>query len=284
VASVMGYIQGTYAPGLQDWPAGLAGAHHLLLSHGRAVPVVRSNVPDGLVGISPDAWPATAASNSVEDIDAARHYDGHRQRWFLDPIFGFGYPQDIIDDYLQAGYIDNDPPSWLITGDLEEIAAPIDFLGLNYYGSHVISTHRTGNALEPGTNPPATHTEMGWEITPWALTGYLEHLDQRYKPAAIFITENGASYSDAPGEEGQVEDHRRISYLASHIEAVEKAIAAGVPVEGYFVWSLFDNLEWTQGFSQRFGLVWVDHRTGERTPKLSFQWYAEVIARGGLPA
>jgi beta-glucosidase len=123
---------------------------------------------------------------------------------------------------------------------------------------------------------------MGWEITPDALTDYLAYLEAEYSPAEIVITENGASYSDGVAADGSVHDQRRIDYLASHIAATADAIDAGVPVRGYFVWSLLDNLEWVAGYSQRFGIVWVDHATGQRVPKDSYHWYQRVIA-GGVP-
>ena len=123
---------------------------------------------------------------------------------------------------------------------------------------------------------------MGWPITPNALTDYLQRVVADYDPPAIVITENGASYSDGPDVTGTIDDKRRIDYLRWHIAALADAIDAGIPATGYFAWSLLDNLEWTSGFSQRFGLVWVDHATGERIPKQSFDWYAGVIGRNGL--
>ena len=126
--------------------------------------------------------------------------------------------------------------------------------------------------------PPPGYTEMGWEITPDALTSFLRRIDDEYRPAAIIITENGASYSDSPDRQGVIADRRRIDYLERHIEAMEAAMRSGVPVTGYFVWSLLDNLEWVAGFSQRFGLVWVDHTNGRRVPKESMRWYQELIA------
>jgi beta-glucosidase len=160
------------------------------------------------------------------------------------------------------------------------MGAPIDFLGVNYYTSLRVAaggeeTEATG--VPPGPNPPARFTEMGWEITPEALTGFLTRVNAVYHPRKIMITENGASYSEGPGFDGVVHDHRRIDYMRLHLVAVREAIDRGVPVGGYFVWTLLDNFEWSFGFSQRFGLVWVDHETGERIPKESYRWYANVI-------
>jgi beta-glucosidase len=167
-------------------------------------------------------------------------------------------------------------------GDMDAMAVPLDFLGLNYYTSievHAGDEDGISAVLAPGPKQPDGYTEMGWEITPGALTEYLIKLHNEYGPKTIVITENGASYSDSPDEDGLIHDVRRIEYLDSHIGATAGAIEAGVPVGGYFVWSLLDNLEWVAGYSQRFGIVWVDYATGQRTPKDSYYWYRQLIAR-----
>jgi beta-glucosidase len=133
-------------------------------------------------------------------------------------------------------------------------------------------------------DPRPGHTDMGWRVDPAGLHRYLRHLHDTYSPASILITENGASYSDGPDEDGVIEDTRRIDYLRAHVEAMAAARAEGVPVDGYFVWSLMDNLEWIEGFSQRFGLVWVDLKTLDRTPKRSFDWYRSLVTAGTLAA
>jgi beta-glucosidase len=173
----------------------------------------------------------------------------------------------------------------LLSGDLDEIAVPIDFLGLNYYTSLEIAAgadEAEDSGTPPGADPPPGYTEMGWPITPGDLTAFLERINTEYRPESIFVTENGASYGDGPGPDGVIRDDRRIDYLRQHIGAVLDAIEAGVPVNGYFVWSLLDNLEWVAGFSQRFGLVWVDHSTQRRIPKESYRWYRDVIAGNAL--
>ena len=281
VAAFVGHRDGVFAPGHTDFSEALTVAHHILLSHGRAVPVIRSNVPDAEVGVVLDCRPSTPASDSPRDVDARRHFDGFRNRWFFDPIFGKGYPQDMIDDYRSRGRFDTTEPPFVRSGDLDEIAAPIDFIGVNYYTALTVAagedeTEDTG--VEPGPNPPDGYTEMGWPIVPAALTGFLERLHHDYGATDIRITENGASYSDGPGPDGRIHDHRRIDYLHEHLDAVADAIDLGVPVTGYFVWSILDNFEWALGYSQRFGLVWVDHETGERIAKDSLIWYSDVIA------
>jgi beta-glucosidase len=165
-------------------------------------------------------------------------------------------------------------------GDMEEIATRIDFLGLNYYTTVTVSTeNEESNEPEAPVGPgaPEGFTEMGWRNNPRGLTDFLERVADSYSPDSILVTENGASYTDGPDVSGRVADSRRIEYLDSHIAATLTAREAGVPVDGYFVWSLLDNVEWTQGFSQRFGLVWVDMDTGERTPKDSYYWYRDRI-------
>ena len=285
VASMLGHREGIFAPGRSSWPEALSAAHHLLLSHGKAARAVKEAVPDAQVGLALDCRPSYPATDAPEDVDANRHFDGFRNRWFFDPVFGKGYPADMLDDYRRRGRFEGDLPSFVHDGDFDVIAAPIDFLGINYYTSLRISagadeSEETG--VPAGPNPPDGYTEMGWPITPDALPEFLARIHSEYSPSAIVITENGASYSDAPDGNGRVRDERRVAYLDQHIEAVGAAREDGVPVTGYFAWSLLDNLEWTSGYSQRFGLVWVDHTTQQRIVKDSGRWYADVITRRGL--
>ena len=283
VAAFVGHLEGVHAPGLTDWTAALSAGHHILVSHGRAARAMRELVPDIRVGIALDCRPSWAASQSEADRDAQRHFDGFRNRWFFDPVFGRGYPQDMVDAFRDRGRFVGDSPPWIHDGDLAEIAAPIDFLGINYYTSVAISagadeTEDTG--VSPGPDPPAGYTEMGWEVTPEALTEFLVRVHAEYGPPSMLVTENGASYSDGPDTSGSIHDDRRIDYLDSHIGAVAAARRRGAPVHGYFAWSLLDNFEWSLGYSQRFGIVWVDHSTGERIPKDSFDWYRTRIGEG----
>ena len=279
VSAFVGHRDGRFAPGRTSFAEALTVAHHLLLSHGRAVPVIRANSPAAAVGIALDCRPATPATD--KDADAQKLFDGFRNRWFFDPVFGKGYPADMVAAYRKAGHFETPRPPFIEAGDMADIAAPIDFLGVNYYTSLAIRegqelTEATG--VPPSAPAPEGYTEMGWPITPAALTSYLGHLSDEYSPPAIIISENGASYSDGPDDQGVVADERRIRYLSRHIDAVGSAIAAGVPVTGYFAWTLLDNLEWSSGFTQRFGLVWVDHDTQQRIPKQSFYWYRDAIA------
>ncbi|MDH3540402.1 MAG: GH1 family beta-glucosidase [Acidimicrobiia bacterium] len=281
VTSFLGHAAGEFAPGRTSFSEALIVAHHLLLSHGRAVPVLRSNSPRASVGISIDCRPATPATNRPEDFAAARHFDGFRNRWFFDPVFGKGYPADMKAAYRSRGHYANPEPPFVKPGDMAEIAAPIDFLGLNYYTSLAIRTggeETEDTGVAPGAPAPEGYTEMGWPITPAALTAFLVRIQEEYAPPAVVISENGASFSDGPDADGVVVDDRRIRYLSRHVAAVEDAMAQGVPVTGYLAWSLLDNLEWTRGFTQRFGLVWVDFATQKRIPKNSYFWYRDFIA------
>jgi len=214
---------------------------------------------------------------------ATAHFDGFRNRWFFDPLFGRGYPQDILEAFVRLGRVDRDL-SFVHPGDLERIAAPIDFLGLNYYTTTRVgagSEETDAPARPPGRSIEPGFTEMGWRIDPAGLRSFLGRIHTEYRPPSIVVTENGASYSDGPDETGVIDDSRRIDYLRLHIEAVTAAVGDGVPVNGYFVWSLLDNVEWTHGFDQRFGLVWVDPENLARIPKASFQWYRESISPHG---
>lgn len=268
VYSTLGHIEGIFAPGIRDWQSGLAAAHHILVSHGKGVPVLKG--AGASVGIAIDCRPSRPATPA--DEAANRHFDGFRNRWYFDPVFGKGYPADMEATYRGRGRWDG---SLVQNGDMQTIATPIDFLGINYYTSIEVregSEESESGPVPPGPNPPPGYTEMGWAITPAALTEFLGRVATEYAPPSIVITENGASYSDG------IDDQRRIDYLNKHLAAVSEARDSGVPVDGYFVWSLLDNLEWVSGFSQRFGLVDVNHATQARTPKLSYHWYRNLIA------
>jgi beta-glucosidase len=275
VSTFLGHLEGIFAPGLTDWKTALTAGHNMLVSHGRATRAIRQILPDAQVGITLDCRPSHPTDDS--SIEANRHFDGFRNRWFFDPVFGRGYPQDMVDSYTSLGRLDDD---LVWEGDMDEIAAPIDFLGINYYTTLPIGPDQAENEYTEGPagpHPPEGFTEMGWRIDPDGLRDFLNRVSEDYGPASILITENGASYSDGPGDDGQIHDSRRIDYLDSHIAAT---LSTDAPVDGYFVWSFLDNLEWLEGFSQRFGLVWVDETTCERTPKDSYFWYRDRIARG----
>ncbi len=284
VVAWMGYSTGVHAPGLKDYRLGVRAAHQLLLSHGLAVPVIRRNSPGAEVGITININWVVAASSSRADRNAARSSDGEWFRWFADPLFGRGYPSDKIDDYTRMRALPGGM-DFIQPGDMDIIATPTDFIGLNYYSRQI---HRAGDpdnesqTLFPNPRTPEHWTEMGWENYPDGLTGVLGRVYFNYQPAKVYITENGASYSTPPDEKGNVPDEPRTTYLKSHLAAVHRAIQAGVPLAGYFLWSLLDNFEWSWGYMQRFGIVWVDYQTQKRILKDSGKWYKRVIKRNGF--
>ena len=272
VSAWVGYMEGRHAPGHEDVDEMLAAAHHLLLAHGWSVPIIRDNVPDARVGIVLNLNGMVPASNSYADRAAARIEDGIVNRWYLDPLAARGYPLDIIQHF-------NRPVEFIQEDDLDTIAVPIDYLGVNYYTRRVVRSEVIPEAEnEPQivfANP--NPTEMGWEVYPQGLFEILGRIHFDYNFPELYITENGAAYPDAVNENGQVVDPLRIAYYRGHLKSVSKAIALGVPVKGYFAWSLMDNFEWAYGYTKRFGLIYVDFETQDRILKSSAKWYRGVI-------
>ncbi|MBN1890329.1 MAG: beta-glucosidase [Thermoflexales bacterium] len=281
VIAFEGYCWGSQPPGQRgNEPAGLAACHHLLLSHGMAVPVIRRNSPGCEVGIVLCLTHSDVLSPGRANLEACRQYDGLFNRWYLDPLYGRHYPADMVAYYTARGVLPPGGPGFVQAGDMDTIATPTDFLGVNYYTRAVA---RDGNVSAFSPNAASTSTEMGWEIYPHGLYCLLNRLHFEYRPARLYVTENGAAYSDGPDESGRVRDQRRLEYLRDHFTASHRAIQNGVPLAGYFVWSLLDNFEWAKGYSQRFGIVWVDYETQARYLKDSALWYKELIAQNGLP-
>jgi beta-glucosidase len=271
VVAWLGYGWGVHAPGRASEADALAAAHHLLLSHGRAVEVLRRDAPGAEVGITLSLWPQYPASDSEEDVAAARHMDGFHNRWFLDAIYRGEYPADLVEHFA-------DSLPTVADGDLRTIAAPIDFLGVNAYSRGVIGSGADGGPPVLVRVPDSEYTDMDWEVYPAALFDLLVRLRDDYAPDRIAVTENGAAFSDVRVHDGLVRDLERQAYLESHIDAVARAVDEGVPVAGYYVWSLLDNFEWAHGFAKRFGIVYIDYPTLERVPKASFGWYRDFIA------
>jgi beta-glucosidase len=275
VVAFLGHAEGVKAPGVRDWPTALRAAHHLLLSHGLAVREVHART-GGQVGITLNLAPIRAASSAAADLDAARRMDGHLNRWFLDAVLRGAYPEDLVAVYEEA----LGPLEFMRDGDLAIAAEPIDFLGVNYYMPHRVRADPSRVPLGVGRTPPhGEPTAMGWEVDPNGLHEVLVRVRREYADLPVFITENGAAYEDGPVVDGVVEDAARVEYLAEHLRAVRRAIADGVDVRRYHVWSLLDNFEWEHGYAKRFGIVHVDYETQRRVPKRSGLWYRDEIAR-----
>jgi beta-glucosidase len=271
VISWLGYGLGEHAPGRKSDADALAAAHHVLLGHGRAVEVLRREAPGAEVGITLNLMHDYPASDAEEDVAATRHIDGFRNRWFLDPLYRAEYPSDILEHFAASLPRFED-------GDMEAIAVPIDVLGINTYSRGVIGAGPDGGRPIFVRVPDSEYTDMDWEVYPDGLYDLLHRLRDDYAPARIAVTENGAAFSDVRGHDGRVRDPERQAYLEGHIDAVARAVEDGVPVNGYYVWSLLDNFEWAHGYGKRFGIVYVDYPTLRRIPKSSFSWYRDLIA------
>ena len=276
-----GHVNGVHAPGQQDWLLGLYAAHHCLLSHGWAVPVLRQNVRNAEVGIVLNLTYCEPASSSPEDRDACRMKDGTYNRWYLDPVFGRGYPDDVVADHVARGTLSDGELPFIKPGDMAAIAVECDMLGVNYYTRERVTRDAQGAPV----SAPAEHevTDIGWEVYPDGMKNLLVRLHAEYAPQRMYITENGAAYHTPPDADGRIHDGERMRYLHGHINAVLEAYREGAPIAGYFVWSLLDNYEWAEGYTQRFGIVWVDYETQERIPKESAHWYRELIKTRVVP-
>jgi beta-glucosidase len=271
--SLMGYGTGRHAPGRRGWAGALRAAHHSHGAHAAAAVAVREAAPAARVGICHDVNYVEAGSDRSEDQAAAVRYDGAMHRWFLDPSFGRGYPDDLVRWYDGLGLLDGIDPTAVAA------APPLDFLAMNYYRRERV----VAAAPEPDWGIGARalqargeRTANGWEIHPDGLRATLVRIARDYGPPAIAITENGAAFEDVVTREG-VEDGERLAYLASHLEAAADAIGEGVPLIGYFAWSLLDNFEWALGYGTRFGIVHVDFATQRRTVKASGHWYRSLV-------
>jgi len=274
--ATLGHEHGEHAPGHRDPLESLWVAHHLLLSHAWAADVIRREAPQTEVGIVLNLTPATSYSSSEDDRDAARQFDGNFNRWYLDPLFRGCYPADVIRDRVRQGHLGSEELPFVRAGDLEAIAKPLDFLGVNYYSRVVMRAGPGGKPEAVEAVPREALTGMGWEIYPDGLASLLLRLSREYPVRRIYITENGIACADPPPAGGVIADQRRIAYLRDHLVSARGAIAAGVPLCGYFLWSLLDNFEWAHGYTKRFGIYAVDRATGRRVPKESAAWYRGV--------
>jgi beta-glucosidase len=267
----IGHLEGWMAPGEQDITRAVPAAHHLLLGHGLAAAALHALGPMR-VGAVVNLSPCQPASDDPADVAAADRADGHTNRWWLDPLHGRGYPADMVEVYGV------EPP--VRDGDLDLIAAPMEHLGLNYYFRQVVADDPTGPPPRARmvSVPDATHTDMDWEVHPDGLEELLARLHSDYAVPRVYVTENGSAWPDEVGVDGTVRDTERAEFLEQHLAAAARAVTRGVPLAGYFVWSLLDNFEWSYGYAKRFGLVHVDYRTQVRTIKTSGYRYARIIS------
>jgi beta-glucosidase len=301
-SAFLGYLSGEHAPGIQNPQASLDAAHHLLLGHGLATQRLRELGPELSLGITLNMTVADPVDpTSAGDVDAARRIDAQHNRLFLDPIFRGEYPADLLADLDARGL--HLP---VLDGDLAAIATPIDALGINYYNGQAVSvlppkdvplsnaapSERVKLSPFPAGDGIFTHarglptTAMSWEVQPEGLTRLLVRIDTEYaRPAGVtlYVTENGAAYTDVVAADGSVDDAERAEFLRLHVDAILDAIDHGVNVKGYFYWSLMDNFEWAWGYDKRFGLVRVDYESQQRTVKSSGRLYQSMIAARSVP-
>ncbi|SNX65126.1 beta-glucosidase [Streptomyces sp. TLI_55] len=267
----IGHLEGTMAPGWTDLTAAVRASYHLLLGHGLAAQAIRAAAPGARIGIVNNLSTIHAATDRPADLRAARRMDGHTNRWWLDPVHGRGFPADMREVY---GVELPEKP-----GDLETIAAPLDWLGLNYYFPQTIADDPDGPApyVRSVRRDGVPRTGMDWEIDASGIETLLLRLTDEYGARKLYVTENGSAYPDVVRPDGTVHDPERQDYLTRHLAACASAARKGAPLAGYFAWSLLDNFEWAYGYDKRFGLVHVDYRTQTRTIKGTGHRYAEII-------
>ncbi|MBG9993477.1 beta-glucosidase [Pseudoalteromonas sp. NZS127_1] len=268
-SAFLGYEIGIHAPGLVGKQYGKKAAHHLLLAHGLAMSVLNKTSPNTKNGIVLNFTPAYPLTDNQQDIDSAKYADDYLNQWYMKPIMDGKYP-DIINQ-LPSDHLPDIHP-----GDMELISQPIDYLGINFYTRQIYKAHPT-DIYEP-IAPTGPLTDMGWEIYPQSFTDLLVSLNKTYTLPPIYITENGAAMPDTYNN-GEVNDLDRLNYYNDHLNAVHNAIEQGVVIHGYFAWSLMDNFEWAEGYLKRFGIVYVDYKTQQRTIKNSGLAYKELISK-----
>lgn len=282
-SAFLGHSAGEHAPGMTDPGSSFLAAHNLMLAHHAAIRAQRETDPrpDDRLGIVLNLIPAWPETGSPEDAEAARGVDAIQNRLFLGAVFDGRYPDEVMGYIERYGVADRVDPD-----ELAGAVEPIDYLGVNYYNvnhiRHVPGAEPMPAWPGPGgagfATPPGELTEMGWGVEPEGLTWMLKRVAHDYPDVPLVIMENGAAYPDDVGPDGTVDDPERIEYLRRHIAAIHEARDSGVPVQGYFVWSLLDNFEWARGYSKLFGIVHVDRETMKRTIKASGRWYREFLA------
>jgi beta-glucosidase len=278
-ASFLSYSWGMQAPGLTDTGLAVRAAHHLLLAHGLAVRAFRERRPDVRLGITNLIGNLTPATDSAGDAAAVRTWDAQSNRLFLDPVYLGRYSEDVIDVLGRYGLNTGEMTGGLVQpGDLGLISAPTDIAGINHYTNMIVRADPAAPNGVAWEHVSPTPTSFGWSDTPEALTAVLRRVATEFTALPIFVTESGASFHDYVTPDGRVHDPERIAYLDGYTAAVGRAATAGVDVRGYFAWSFLDNFEWAEGYSKRFGLVYVDYLSQARIPKDSAFWYRDLVA------
>ena len=274
VAAFLGYGAGIHAPGINDATQAYQAAHHLLLSHAKAVEIYRSGNYGGEIGLILNLNHLIPGSDSDEDLEATQRVYDETHSLFLDPIFLGKYPEEFFK------WLGPNQPH-IEAGDLEKLTGTADYLGINHYNSDKVYYDHFGGwlkaRLEPYAAPGWGFTQMGWGINPAGLKTEVMNIAENYSHPKMMVTENGCAAVDIPDENGFVNDLDRIRFLRAHLIALQEAIEEGANVRGYYVWSVLDNFEWERGYSKKFGLIRVDFQTLERIPKQSAYWYRDVI-------
>ena len=271
-----GYLHGALAPGHKNKYEAPIASHNLMRSHAMAVKAYRATGKNK-IGLVVNLEPKYPASQSAEDLAARQRAEAYMNRQYLDPVFHGRYPAELKEIFGEAW------PEWPAS-DYALLKEPFDFLGVNYYTRNVTRHDPNQWPLRAGpvTQKSATYTETGWEVFPQGLTDVLLWVKENYGPIPMYITENGAAFFDPPVADGDVvEDPLRVKYYRAHLRAIREAMRRGCDIRGYFAWSLLDNLEWSLGYTKRFGIVHVDFETQKRTPKQSARFYSQVIASRG---
>ncbi len=270
-----GYVEGRHAPGRRDWIEAAAVAKNLLKAHAAAVAAYRA-VGKHAIGLVVNLIPIHPASDTEADRQAANRADAYLNRQFLDPVLLGTIPTDLAEMFGPAW------PVWTAE-ELQQIHAPIDFVGVNYYLRWIVCDDAAAGPARARiiTQPNCPRTATDWEIYPNGLLEILQWVRSRYGNLPLYITENGAAFDDVLLPNGSIDDRPRVEYVHGHLKAARQAIDAGINLRGYFVWSLLDNFEWQAGYSKRFGIVYVDFDTQRRIPKASARWYSHVVQTNG---
>ncbi|MBH0162816.1 GH1 family beta-glucosidase [Fictibacillus sp. 26RED30] len=276
-AGFLGYHQGFHAPGHTNMDEAVKAVHHMLLSHGKAVQYLKNELQSKTpIGITLNLSPIYAKTDSANDQLAANNADGYSNRWFLDPVFKGQYPVDMMN--LFSKYVHS--YDFIEAGDMEIISTSCDFFGINYYSRGIVEFSAANDFLHRGAHSDYEKTGMGWDIAPEEFKDLIRRLRQEYTDLPIYITENGAAFDDVL-ENGRVHDSGRVDYIEKHLQAVSDLNDEGMNIEGYYLWSLMDNFEWSFGYDKRFGIIYVDFDSQERIWKDSAYRYAEIVKNRG---